>query len=410
MVGAYRRLFSAKGSVAFTLAGILARIPMGMFGVSVVLLVADTTGSFAVAGGVSAAGLVGVAFCAPLIGRLVDRYGQARVAVPASAISVVACTGTLLCAELGAPLWTLYATYVASAAVPFVNTMARARWVRIYQGQPDMLHTANSFERIVDEVVFISGPALAALLCGVIHPAAGLITANVLLMVGTLLFAAQRSTEPAPLAPEPGQARRRLEASKISAAVALFPIIGIGVGAMEIVTVAYIALEGSRAASGLFLALIGVGACVSGLYYGTRKPTGDVRRRTFVLSVVLCVCLLPVPVLLGDNLVLFGLWAFVVGSANAPMMITSMGLLQELTPEERMNEGMSLADAGLVIGMAVGAAVGGTVAATYGEVSGFWTVSAAGVLALLFAAAGVRWWKTGAKAPLADAPVTSGVG
>jgi MFS family permease len=393
MLGSYRRLFSAKGSVAFTLAGLLARLPMGMFGVSIVLLVADTSGSFAVAGGVSAAGLVGVAICAPLIGRLVDRYGQARIAVPASTISVIACTGTILCAEYGAPTWTLYVTYIASAVVPFVNTMARARWVRIYQGQPDMLHVANSFERIVDELVFISGPALAAALCGLIHPAAGLITANFLLMVGTLLFAAQRSTEPTPLAPEGGGAPRRLLVPGLSAAVALFPILGIAVGAMEVVTVAYITLEGSRSYSGVFLALVGLGACLSGLFFGTLKLKSGTRRRTLGLSAILSVCLLPVPLLIGDNLLLFGLWAFIVGSAVAPMMITSMGLLQELTPEERMNEGMSLADAGLVVGMAVGAATGGTVATHYGETSGFWIVSGAGLLALLVTGAGARWWK-----------------
>ena len=400
MVGSYRRLFSAKGSLAFTLAGLLARLPMGMFGISIVLLLADTTGSFAVAGGVSAAGLVGVAFCAPMVGRLVDRYGQARIAVPASVLSVIACTGTIVFAQNGAPLWTLYVTYIASAAVPFVNTMARARWVRIYQGQPDMLHVANSFERIVDEVVFISGPALAAFLCGVIHPAAGLITANALLLVGTLLFAAQRSTEPAPLAPEPGKKPGRLLAPEISAAVALFPILGLSVGAMEVVTVAFTALQGSRSFSGVFLALIGLGSCLSGLYFGTLKLTSDTRRRTLALSLILCVCLLPVPVLVSDNLVIFGAWAFIVGAATAPMMITSMGLLQELTPEERMNEGMSFADAGLVVGMAVGAAVGGSIVTYYSEASGFWIVSGAGVLALLVAAAGARWWKAAQATPV----------
>ncbi len=402
MVGQYRRMFSAEGSMAFTLTGILARLPMGMFGISIVLLVADTRGSYAVAGAVSAVGLVGVAVCAPIVGRLVDRYGQARVAVPATVISVVACTGTVLCAVYDAPVWTLYVTYLLSAGVPFVGTMARARWVRIYQGQPDMMHAANSFERTVDEIVFISGPAVAALLCGAIGPAAGLTAANALLLVGTLLFAAQRKTEPAPLKPDEGQTTRRLHVPGISAAVALFPVLGLSAGAMEVTTVAYVALEGSRSFSGVFLALIGLGSTLSGLYFGTLKLKGDTRRRTLALSSILCVCLLPVPLVIGGNLLLFGVWTFIVGAAMAPTMITSMGLLQELTPEERMNEGMALADAGVVVGMAVGAAVGGTLVTHYGGTSGFLVPTGAGVLALLITWAGARWWKAGRPAPVPE--------
>src|ERR1700733_12582625 len=148
MLGPYRQLFSAEGSVAFTLAGVVARYPMGMYGVSILLLMVDTSGSYATAGRVAAVGLVAMAVCAPFAGRLVDRYGQAKVAVPATVTSVAACTGTVLCAQYGAPMWAIYVTYAFSATCPFVGTLARARWVRIYRRQPDMMHTANAFERI----------------------------------------------------------------------------------------------------------------------------------------------------------------------------------------------------------------------------------------------------------------------
>src|SRR5690349_3292955 len=57
MLGQYRRLFSAEGSAAFTLAGVVARYPMGMYGVSILLLMVDTSGSYATAGRVAAVGL-----------------------------------------------------------------------------------------------------------------------------------------------------------------------------------------------------------------------------------------------------------------------------------------------------------------------------------------------------------------
>ncbi|MFC9331240.1 MFS transporter [Kitasatospora sp. NPDC057015] len=365
-----------------------------MFGISIVLLVADTTGSYAIAGGVSAVGLVGVAVSAPLVGRLVDRHGQAKIAVPATLISVTACTGTALCAEFGAPRWTLYITYLASAGVPFVGTMVRARWVAIYEGDEQRLHTANAFERIVDESVFISGPAIAAALCGTLGASAGLIAANVLLLVGTLLFAMQRSTEPAPHPAGPDDVRPRLVDHRISSAIALFLILGLVSGAMEVVTVAYVATIGSKSAAGLFLGLAGLGSCLSGVVYGTYRPEGDVRRRTLLFAAILSCCLLPFPVLVQGNLWVLGLWAFLVGTASAPILITSMSLLQQLTPKERMNEGMAMADAGIVVGMAVGALAGGWIVTRYGNVSGFWTLTFAGVLVLLMAVGGTLRWNT----------------
>ena len=377
--------------MAFTLAGVVARYPMGMYGVSILLLMVDTSGSYATAGRVAAVGLVAMAACAPFVGRLVDRYGQAKVAVPATVTSVVACTGTVLCAQYGAPMWAIYVTYAFSATCPFVGTLARARWVRIYRRQPDMMHTANAFERIVDEIVFITGPAAAGLLCGAIGPAAGLYAANTLLLVGTLLFAAQRRTEPTPVPIDKSQKRVRLLTPGITATVALFPILGIALGSMELVTVNYVASHSSRSHSGIFLALIGLGSCLTGLYFGTLNLKSDLRRRTLAVSAVLCACLMPVPLLLDGNLVLFGAWAFVVGSAFAPFMITTLGLLQQLTPEERMNEGMSLVDAGLVGGQAIGLSTSGVIAAHYGGATGFLIVSAAGLLMLLVATGGARW-------------------
>ncbi|WP_051274742.1 MFS transporter [Cellulomonas sp. URHD0024] len=398
MIRSYRLLFSAKGSVRFTLAGLVARLPMGMFGVSILLLVADATGSYAVAGGVSAAGLVGVAIAAPRVGRLVDRYGQARIAVPATVISVVASTGTIICAYSDAPRWTLYVTYFLSAGVPFVGVMARARWVRIYESQPEMMQRANAFERVVDEITFISGPAVAAGLCVAFGPAAGLLTANTLLLVGTLLFAAQRSTEPTPFPHDPDAVHHRLLAPGVSAAVALFPIVGLASGAMEISTIAFVGSLNTNMSPGVFLALGGLGASVSGLIYGNLKLTSYTRRRNLLLSVILFLCMLPVPLVIDGNLWLFGLWAVVVGAATAPVMISAMGLLQQLTRPERLNEGMAIADSGLVIGMAAGAFIGGIAATQLGELSGFWVVSGAGFLVLLVAAAGARWWKDGGTA------------
>lgn len=196
----YRRLFAVPGARAFTLGNLVARLPMGMFSVSAVIMIAGSRGSYALAGAVTATGLAATALVAPWTARLVDRHGQARVAVPATAIAVLGSLALLLCVHLDAPDWTLFAAYAATATTPNTGGMSRARWAHVHRGDPAALHTANSFEQAVDELCFMLGPVAAAFLCTALFPEAGTLMGAVLLMTGMLIFSAQRSTEP-PVAP-----------------------------------------------------------------------------------------------------------------------------------------------------------------------------------------------------------------
>ena len=45
----YRQVLSDRGAVAFSLAGFVARLPLSMTGIGIVLLVSLTTGSFGLA-------------------------------------------------------------------------------------------------------------------------------------------------------------------------------------------------------------------------------------------------------------------------------------------------------------------------------------------------------------------------
>ncbi|NUP37990.1 MAG: MFS transporter, partial [Streptomyces sp.] len=194
--GPYRRLFTVPGARAFTAGNLLARLPMGMFSVSAVVMIAGARGSYALAGAVTATGLAATAVVAPWTARLVDRHGQARIAVPATALAVLGSLALVLCVHLRAPAWTLFASYAATATTPNTGGMSRARWAHLLGGDDRALHTANSFEQAADELCFMLGPVLAAFLCGTFFPEAGTLAGAVLLMSGMLLFAAQRSTEP----------------------------------------------------------------------------------------------------------------------------------------------------------------------------------------------------------------------
>ncbi|QIP74997.1 MFS transporter [Streptomyces sp. VN1] len=330
-----------------------------MFSVSAVVMIAGTRGSYALAGAVTATGLAATALAAPWTARLVDRYGQARAALPATLVAALGSLALLLCVRWDAPAWTLFAAYAATATTPNTGGMARARWAHLLKGDAGALHTANSFEQAMDELCFMLGPVLAAFLCTGLFPEAGTLVAVVLLVTGMLLFTAQRSTEP-PARPRPN-AKAPLRTPGIPALLVVCLATGGVFGATEVVTIAFADAQGHRAVAGAVLALQAAGSCAAGLLYGALKPAGPAARR-LPWCVAAMAALLTLPLLaasLSGSLPLLALTLLVAGMATAPTMVTTMTLVQQRTPRDRLNEGMTLAVTGLLGGIACGSAAGG---------------------------------------------------
>ncbi|MBQ1001715.1 MFS transporter [Streptomyces sp. RK62] len=358
--GPYRRLFARPGALAFTAANLAARLPMGMLSVSAVVMIAGTRGSYALAGAVTATGLAATAVVAPWIARLVDRYGQARVAVPATLLAALGSISLVLCVRYGAPAWTLFASYAATATTPNTGGMSRARWAHLLKDDAGALHTANSFEQAVDELCFMLGPVLAAFLCGAVFPEAGTLVAVTLLVTGVLAFAAQRSTEPPAHGPASTSGPAPLRAPGMPALLAVCLALGAVFGATEVVTLAFADEQGHRAAAGAVLGLQAAGSCAAGLLYGRLRLTGSPERRyPWCVAAMTALLVLPAVAAGTGSLVFLAGALLLAGMATAPTMITNMALVQRRTPPGRLNEGMTLAVTALLSGIACGSAAGG---------------------------------------------------
>ncbi|MFI6704127.1 MFS transporter [Streptomyces sp. NPDC050509] len=386
----YARLFAPPGARAFTAGNLLARLPMGMFSVAAVIMIARSRGSYALAGAVTATGLAATALVAPWTARLVDRYGQARIAVPATAIAVLGSLALLLCVRYGAPDWTLFAAYAATATTPNTGGMSRARWAHLHRGDPAALHTATAFEQAADELCFMLGPVLAAFLCTALFPEAGTLTGAVLLLTGVLVFAAQRTTEP-PAAGRTAAALAPLHSPALTGLLAVFLATGAVFGAMEVVTLAFADDRGHGAWAGAVLALQAAGSGAAGLLLGSLAPARRPRSR-LLLCVAAMAALLTLPLLAArtGSLPLLGGALLLAGAATAPTMVTGMTLVQRLTPEARLNESMTLAVTALLAGIAAGAATGGWAAEHTTAAHAYAVPPAAAALALLIAAFGAH--------------------
>lgn len=192
----YGPLLRTPGAWTFLLPGFLARQPFAMLTIGIVLLVESTTGSYGIAGAVSAATGVSMALFAPQSGKLADRFGQRAVLIPGVLVHVSRRRRTDRSCPRPRPLWALFAVAVPTgASTPQVGPMVRARWAARLGGSP-LMPTAAAFESVTDEFTFVVGPVLATALCTGIHPAAGLVAEAALTLVGGLLFASQRRSQP----------------------------------------------------------------------------------------------------------------------------------------------------------------------------------------------------------------------
>ncbi|MGW5848402.1 MFS transporter [Streptomyces sp. NPDC055254] len=378
--GPYRRLFAVPGSRGFTAGNLLARLPMGMFGISAVMMIADQRGSYALAGAVTATGLAATAVVAPWTARLVDRHGQARIALPATLFAVLGSLCLIACVRTGAPAWTLFASYAATATTPNIGGMSRARWTHLLRGSPTAHHTAMSFEQAADELCYMLGPVLAAFLCTAVFPEAGTLVGAALFLTGMLVFTAQRSTQP-PVSASP---RHGSPLRALGPLLVLFLATGLVFGSMEVASLAHLDALGLGAASGLVLALQAAGSCAAGLLYGTVRP-----RSLKVCVGALAVCMaLPWAAAAAGSLAALAIALLLAGMATAPTMVTAMSRVHAVTPEGRLNEGMTLAVTAILTGIAAGAAGAGLAVDHFGATTAYLLPAAAALLALPAAAAG----------------------
>lgn len=382
MANPYRELFSAKGSIAFSAAGLVARIPVPMMGIGIITMLAQTRGDYGLAGLVSAAFTLSMALLGPQVSRLVDRRGQSRILLPVTGISVMALGALLLCARFGAPAWTLYVCAILAGFMPSMAAMVRARWSQLYRDSP-RLHTAFALESVVDELTFVIGPALSVALCTVVFPEAGPLVAVVFLAVGVLLFVAQRETEP-PVLPTSGPAgRSAIRLGAVRVLVLTLVAGGVIVGTVDVVSVAFAQHVGSPSAAGIVVSVYAVGSAISGLAFGTFKTTMAPPRLLLIGTAGTAAS--AVPLLFVDGIVSLCVVVFVAGLFFSPTMIVVMGMIEKVVPAEKLTEGMTWAITGLSIGVALGAAVSGEAVDRFGPDGGFTVAVVAGGSIILIA-------------------------
>lgn len=364
----YLALLRMPGVAKFVLAGFLGRLPMSMLGLGVVVLISNIRHSYSLAGAVSATLTCAGAIGAPVLGRFVDRLGQRRIllmAVPHAVALIGLCVLTLA----HSALWSLFvAAALTGCSLPPVPSMLRARWTFALGSDTSATARAFAFEAIVDELVFIVGPVLVTTLGALIAPVSGVVCSGVFAIIGCLLLATRRETEPG-LVRAAADERGAMRIAGVRVLVASCVLIGTAFGTIDVGMIAFASAHGGAADSGLLLAAVASGSGCSAVWYGRRSWRAPLHRR-FLEGCVVLVVSTSLLTLASSVLAIVPL-AFVAGTAISPVLIPVFGLVEGLTPRSILTEGFTWVSTALAFGVGTGVTVSGRVIDAIGPSSAF---------------------------------------
>ena len=239
---AFSALLAFPGGRPQAIFGLMGRAPGAMLTVGFVAAASSVGGNAGYALGGLAAGAysLSAAVAGPSIGRLADRHGQRRVGRPLSVVSAGASMlAVVSLLTLGAtPLIVLLAG-IAGATQPNVSAFARVRWAAILHDR-HVAATAQALESVIDEMTFLIGPALVAILATVWFDGLPIALAAGFLVVGSFVVTSSACLpEPTPH-PEAGSGstlRPEFPAGPGLLASVLF--LGAALGAAQVLQLAY---------------------------------------------------------------------------------------------------------------------------------------------------------------------------
>jgi MFS family permease len=356
----YARVLSTPHVTPLLVAALVARLPIGIDSLAIVLFLRDRTGSYATAGIVSAAFALGGGAGAPLAGRLIDRFGQGRVLVP---LALVHTGGLALLVGLAlvdaAPALLMPAALIAGMSIPPISATLRPLWGPMLGDETDLLPTAYALDSVMIELVFVFGPLLTAVATALLSPVAALALAAALLVAGTVAFASSppsRAWRPDPSAGGHGWLGA-LRSPGLQTLVAATLPLGFCFGAMEVTLPAFSEDMASRAWAGVLLSVWSFGSAAGGIAYGARAGTLPLARTYVVLAAVLPLTFLPLA--LAPSIWVMPVLCLVAGVAIAPLLASGNQLVVDVAPAGALTEAYTWPITALVIGLSVGNAVAG---------------------------------------------------
>jgi len=358
----YAEVLRAPHDAALIGATLLARFPIGINALAVILYLREETGSFVVAGVVAGGLAAGAGIGAPVQGRLVDAFGQRRVLVPLGMVHAAALGAIVGFSELGAPAAVVVlCSFLAGFAIPPTSSVLRSMWPTLLRERPQLVQAAYALGSVLIELIFILGPLLTALVAAVVSPAAALIVSAASVVAGTLAFTAlppSRAFRPVAREERAGRLGALASPGVRSLVLTSLPA-GVGIGIIEVGLPAFSRESGAAAAAGVLLAVWSLGSAAGGLVYGALPNRPPLDRVHLVVAALLPLSLLPMAT--ASSVAVMALLVIPGGLFVAPLLATRNELIGWVAPPGARTEAYTWPVTAFVGGIAIGSALAGVI-------------------------------------------------
>ncbi|MCI1935650.1 MAG: MFS transporter [Bifidobacteriaceae bacterium] len=191
----YAELLATPHSPRFAIGAVIAAMPYPMIGMTITISVQHYYGSYGLAGSLTAVQAIALAIVGPVLGKLVDRFGQRKVSIPTIFVWMAAAIGMVTAITSHAPTWVLFTIAPFLAAIPPWGAMSRTRWTHLLNGKPRKIETALSLSSIFDECLWVVGNPLASILA-VISGVLAFSFTGICVLLGAFMFLGELTTEP----------------------------------------------------------------------------------------------------------------------------------------------------------------------------------------------------------------------
>ncbi|MFF3635420.1 MFS transporter [Streptomyces sp. NPDC002250] len=379
MAAGYLEILRARHAARLLTGTLVGRLPNATAAIALVLFVRAEGGTYGLAGALAAVYGVANAVGQPVLGRLVDLYGQPRVQFPAAvasalAMAVFAFSGTdplpLACAAVAA----------AGLFTPPLEGGLRALWPSVLRRE-EQVHTAYAMDAVAQEVMFTVGPLLVTLCVSLWSERAALLVLNAVGVLGALSVVLSPPSRAWRSAPREAHWLGALRSPGLLALLGAFLFVGIALGSITVASVPYADEHGGDAVYGWLMAALGLGALIGGSVYGARAWSGAPERRLRVLVALLAVCYLPLMLMPGA--VAMVLLSLLSGVFLAPCIACAFIIVDRHAPGGTVTEAFSWLVTTFTVGASVGTGLAGPVVQAGGPLWGYAVPGAAGAVSLL---------------------------
>ena len=369
----YRELFQIAGAKRISIAGFIARMPIAMDTIAIILFVHSVDSRYTVAGSLPALAALTTVVSSPLWAKAADRYGQylvMRIAVP---VRVCAMTGFIFLVLHNAPIWSWYiAILLAESASISFGSMVRRRWVHLIGNrESELLSRAYALESFFDEIIYIAGPILTTAVVATTIPAAGMILGIVFILIGAPLIATERRSDPAVSKHEGTEKLKSVLLNRKLQAIAIpLTIAGGSFSAINISVIAFCDEHKVKAMGGVLLGVWAIGGAVSAIINGVIqwRISHGVKYLSYLIGMTIISFAFP---FIGSVYIL-ATALFLQGLCIAPLLPNGLSMISDSIPPRQLTHAITLATAGIPLTGAISSFFAGRVIDSYSAATALW--------------------------------------